>query len=84
VSPIDRIGQSGWVQLGTIAMTIIAAAIAVGVLKSDISHLQEEMTQKADATEVRAQYQAILRELDLLHQEVRSIGPARIGRSPSP
>ena len=76
MTAMDRLGQSGWVQLGTLAVTIIAAAIAVGVLKSDISHLQDEMIQKADATEVRAQYQAILRELDLLHQEVRSIGPA--------
>lgn len=63
-----------WVRTLLIAIPIaVTAILAFGAIKSDVTNLQIAVSHKADAAVVQTQYDAILRELQGIHQEIRDV-----------
>ena len=66
-------GKNGfWAKVGVgLVIPLTLAIIAYGTLRSDVSHNAELIATKADAAVMQTQYDAILREIQMLREELR-------------
>ena len=74
MSPELRTSLNGWLKpLLTLVPVILAGAIAYGVIRADVNHVQSELEKKASRETVAAQYDGIMRNLLVLTEEVREL-----------
>ena len=63
--------MNGWLRVLALVLPVaIAGLIAWGALRSDVSHLERVVANKADGGVVSVQYEAILRELQQVNRRL--------------
>lgn len=66
--------KNGWGRvLAVVLPFFIAGLVGFGVLKSEVGRNKEALVEKANAETMNVQYQAVLREIRLLREDVAEV-----------